>query len=460
MKASLPLLLLCAATLAAQPAARPNVLIIVADDLGWGDVGAFGNREIPTPHIDRLASQGMRLTSAYATAAVCSPSRAGFFTGRYQARFGHDFNPAGIELPLASLPLTEKTVADRMRAAGYRTGLVGKWHLGGGTGEFNPVARGFDEFFGYVSAAAFITRPEPGDETVELPGEPPLRSNRFFRNRGPVQAEGYLTEIETREALAFLDRNHDKPFFLTVTYHAPHVPLQATRKYIERVRHIQDPARRVYAAMIAALDDGVGDLMKKLEDLKLARNTLVVFTSDNGCARYLPAGTCSNGPLHGFKRDHLEGGIRIPAIVRYPGLKAGSEYREPVFTMDFAATALRLAGGDLQQLDGRDLMPFLTGKATGAPHQHLFWRAGANYAVHGGDWKLWVVDSPAGEPETFLFNLKTDPKEATNLALERPDVASRLKQAYQTWNRGNPPPRYAGRSAEIDVGGKRVKVTF
>jgi arylsulfatase A-like enzyme len=453
-------LLLCAATLAAQPDSRPNVLIIVADDLGWGDVGAFGNREIPTPHIDRLAREGMRLTSAYATAAVCSPSRAGFFTGRHQARFGHDFNPAGVELPLAALPLTEKTVADRMRAAGYRTGLVGKWHLGGGAGEFNPVSRGFDEFFGYVSAAAFITKPEPGDETVDLPGEPPLRANRFFRNREPAQAEGYLTEIETQEALAFLDRNHQKPFFLTVTYHAPHVPLQATRKYIERVKHIQDPVRRVYAAMISALDDGVGDLMKKLDDLKIARNTLVVFTSDNGCPRYLPAGACSNGPVQGFKRDHLEGGIRIPAIVRYAALKAGSEYREPVLTLDFAATALRLAGADLQQLDGRDLMPYLTAKDKGSPHQRLFWRAGANYAVHSGDWKLWVVDAAAGGQETFLFNLKTDPKETTNLAPERPDVAAGLKDSFQTWNRGNPPPRYAGRSAEIEVGGKRVKVSF
>jgi arylsulfatase A-like enzyme len=378
---SILLALVLSATLArglcgAQTTRKPNVVIILADDLGYGDVGAYGSKIVPTPHIDRLARAGVRFTKGYVTASICSPSRAALMTGRYQARFGHDFNPTMRDPQIASLPAAEKTIAERMRAAGYRTGLIGKWHLGL-EGAYHPLARGFAEFWGYQSEAAFIQREQPGDEKVPLPTLNIERRNRYFRGREPLEDDGYLTEVTTREALSFIDRNKAQPFFLLVTHHAPHVPLEATKQYLDRVKHISDKGQRVYAAMVAALDDGVGAIVSKLDELKLAQDTLVVFLSDNGCASYVN-GACTNAPLNGFKRDQLEGGIRVPMIARWPGqLKAGVDYAAPVISLDLMATALALGSADLKSapLDGVDLMPYLTGKAQGAPHQYLFWRA-------------------------------------------------------------------------------------
>lgn len=309
----------------AQTARQPNVIIIVADDLGYGDVGAYGSKLVPTPHIDRMAREGVRFTNGYVTASICSPSRAALMTGRYQARFGHDFNPTMRDPDVASLPRAEKTIAERMRAAGYRTGLIGKWHLGL-EGEYHPLSRGFDEFWGYNSQAGFIQKEQPGDERLSLPGQPAERKNRYWRGRAPVEDDGYLTEVTTPEALGFIDRNQSQPFFLLVMHHAPHVPLEATKPYLDRVRSIGDKGRRVYAAMVAAMDEGVGAIVARLDELKLARQTLVVFLSDNGCASYVN-GACTNAPLNGFKRDQLEGGVRVPMIARWPGKVNGVSVR-------------------------------------------------------------------------------------------------------------------------------------
>lgn len=444
---------------------RPNILLIVADDLGWGDVGAYGNKIVPTPNIDRLARQGVRLTNGYVTAAVCSPSRAGIMTGRYQARFGHDFNPGGRMTPVKSLPKTEVTVAERMRAAGYKTGLMGKWHLGTEK-DYDPISRGFDEYFGFGNGSIYIVTPKPGDEIVTIPGEgvPAARERTLIRGREPDGEEGYLTDLITRESLSFLERHKDDPFFLMVTQHAPHVPLEATKQYIDRVKNIKDQPLRVYAAMIVALDDCVGALLAKLDEHKLTDNTFVAFLSDNGCPPYLPAGTCSNGPFSGFKRYQLEGGIRVPMILKYPGqLKAGTVYNAPVISLDLTATVLALGGADVAKppaLEGVNLMPFLTGKAKGQPHNRFFWRAGANHAIHEGDWKLWVVARPEGSFATFLFNLKTDPAEARNLATGRPDMVQRLKELYEAWNRDNVPLGYKGRISDVEVDGVVVRLTF
>ncbi|MGH9841735.1 MAG: sulfatase-like hydrolase/transferase, partial [Blastocatellia bacterium] len=291
--------------------------------------------------------------------------------------------------------------------------------------------------------------------------------------------DGYLTEVTTREALSFIDRNKTEPFFLLVTHHAPHVPLEATRQYLDRVKGINDQGQRVYAAMVAALDDGVGAIAGKLDELKLAQDTFVVFLSDNGCASYVN-GACTNAPLNGFKRDQLEGGVRVPMIVRYPSrlgrlgrLKAGQVFETPVISLDLMATALALGGADLKggaALDGKDLLPYLTGKtqagktqagkARGAPHDQLFWRAGENYAVREGDWKLWVVQSPKGGSETFLFNLKKDVGEQQNLAAQQPQLVARLKAAYATWNAGNIAPRFPPRTVDVKVNGVAVRLAF
>jgi arylsulfatase A-like enzyme len=249
-----------------------------------------------------------------------------------------------------------------------------------------------------------------------------------------------------------------------VTQHAPHVPLEATKQYVDRVKHIQNQNLRVYAAMIVALDDCVGALLGKLDEYKLADNTFVAFLSDNGCPPYLPAGTCSNGPFSGFKRYQLEGGIRVPMIFKFPGhLKEGTDYNAPVISLDLTSTVLALGGADAGKppvLEGVNLMPFLSGNGKGPPHNRFFWRAGANYAVHDGDWKLWVVERPEGGFATFLFNLKADPAEIRNLAAQRPDMVQRLKELYEAWSRSNVPPGYPGRISDVEVNGVMVRLTF
>ena len=303
----------------------PNLIILLADDLGYGELGCQGNDEIPTPHIDGIAQKGVRFTQGYVTAPNCSPSRAGLITGKYGTRFGHEFNPIGAknEQPGYGLPLSEKTLADSLSMAGYVNGLIGKWHLGG-TAAYHPFRRGFDEFFGFTHEGHYFV-PEPWKGTTTwlrrkvLPGggkgirrfgkviysthlgnEPDYDANNpIMRGSQPVQEEEYFTDAITRESIDFIDRHADKPFFLFVSYNAVHSPLQAADTYMKKFKHIEDIQRRIFAAMLSNLDDSVGDILKKLETEDLEKDTLVFFLSDNGGpTKEL---TSSNLPLRGGK---------------------------------------------------------------------------------------------------------------------------------------------------------------
>jgi arylsulfatase A-like enzyme len=411
---------------------RPNILVILADDLGYGDVGFHHCRDIPTPQIDRIAHEGIRCTNGYVSAPICSPSRAGLLTGRYPQRFGHESNPGDG----GGLPLSETTLADRLRAAGYVTGLVGKWHLGG-TPELHPTRRGFVEFFGFLEG-----------EHPYFPGQgPPLQ-----RGTAEIVEREYLTDALAREAVAFIDRHKDRPFFLYLAFNAVHIPTQAAGPRRERFLSIGDPQRRTYAAMAAAMDEGVGRVLAKLREENLEQETLVVFLSDNG-GPTLP-GTAVNGsrnsPLRGSKRTTLEGGIRVPFAARWPGrLPAGAVYEHPVIQLDLVPTVLAAAGLEASpewRLDGVDLLPYWSGRLSGPPHSTLYWRFGQQMAIRRGDWKL-VRYHPAadgsigrsrqrttGATPSRLYNLAWDLGETHDLAARYPETVRELEAAWQEWN--------------------------
>jgi len=344
------------------PTRRPNVIIIVADDLGYGDVSCYGPSAAPTPHIDSVADNGVRFTSGYATAPQCSPSRSGLLTGRYQQRFGSEFNaggPARCRAESLGLPASETTIADIMGNAGYATALVGKWHLGTQT-QLLPTNRGFDEFFGFLYGLSLYAEPidRPGVHSsgaikrFRVSSQSRNEFQTIYRNTEPVKEPEYLTDAFTREAVQFIERNSTVPFFLCITYSAVHEPLQVTEKYYKRFAHIQDERLRVYAAMVSAMDDGVGAILDKLKEKGVERDTLLFFVSDNGAE----SGTKSNGPLNAGKYHLFEGGIRVPFVVQWPGrFPAGKTYSEPVSALDIMPTAAAAAGAPLP--DNRQRQP-------------------------------------------------------------------------------------------------------
>jgi arylsulfatase A-like enzyme len=430
-------------TLRAAEPAKPNILIIVSDDHGYADVGVQGANDIPTPNLDSLAANGLRCTSGYVSSCMCSPSRAGLLTGRSQSRFGHEINwePAQPINPndKRGLPLTEKTIADQLKAAGYRTGIVGKWHLGE-SAPFHPNQRGFDEFFGFVGGGhdyfcdSYTSEPNPKRPKYAHYVTP------LERNGVPEKRTGYLTTVLGTEAAAFIHRHKDQPWMLYASFNAPHTPLQATSELLERVKHIADERRRTYAAMVIGLDDAVGTILKQLRDDGLDARTLIFFLSDNGGP--LTRNGSLNTPLRGEKGGMLEGGIRVPFFVQWKGtLPAGKTYDRPVSSLDILPTALALAGAKsiaTQPLDGVNLVPFLKGEKTGDPHEFLFWRMSARsiWAVRSGDHKL--VMQRTRTPQ--LYDLATDIGETTDLAARLPEVRDRLRAAYDTWAASLPEP--------------------
>lgn len=429
------------------PDARPNVIVIVADDLGFGDIGANGGTVIATPNIDALAQAGIRFTSGYVTAAVCAPSRAALFTGRHQQTFAYEYNPRARRD--VGVPPDVRMIPDMLRESGYRTGLVGKWHLGE-TPEHHPLNRGFDEFFGFVAGGnGYLHEPGAGDEWMDnpVPGSRPgfqaMVLERGFDQLPPQP--GYLTDILSREAVDFIERNHGQPFFLAVTHFAPHTPLQATASYLARYAHIEDQTIRIYAAMVSALDDSVGAIVDALERHGLEERTLVVFTSDNGCAAYIGEGKCSNLPFNGAKGTYFEGGIRVPMIAAWPGrLPAGSVIDEPVASFDWTVSTLGLAGLPWrdQGYDGMNLMPWLTDGGA-APREGMRWRTSPNYAIRDGDWKLINLERADGQGfRQLLFNLADDPGETRDLSTAEPDVVARLEAVYATWKNTLPEPTH------------------
>ncbi len=418
------------------PKRPPNILLIFVDDLGYAELGCQGARDIRTPRIDEIARDGIRFTSGYVSAPVCCPSRAGLMTGRYQQRFGHELNAIGQEnrLPHVGLPLTESTIADRLKTAGYATGLVGKWHLGG-SARYHPRRRGFDEFFGFLHEGHFYVDENHPQVVAHLrPNEPPYdEMNPILRGTRAVDNPGYLTETLTNEALDFIDRHHDHPFFLYLSYNAIHSPMQVTETYLKRFPEIKDRHRQIFAAMLSALDDGVGAVRDKLREHGLDDNTLIFFISDNGGPT--EELTSSNAPLRGGKGDLYEGGIRVPFLMAWKDhLPAGVVDDRPVISLDVLPTSLAAAGikpTDQDRTDGVNLLPYLSGNASGPPHEHLFWRYGGRAAMREGNWKLV---RPGGQRPWELYDLSTDLGETTDLSDQKPELAARLKREYKTWD--------------------------
>lgn len=455
------LLLLSAATAESATAAepRPNILFIIVDDLGYGELGCYGGKDVPTPNIDRLAASGARFTSGYVTAPFCAASRAGLLTGRYQTRFGFEFNPIGAKNAEAGigLPTSEKTIGDRLRDAGYVTSLVGKWHLGG-TAPFHPYRRGFDEFYGFLHEGHYYV-PEPWREVTTwlrrtaLPDgsqgrwrspdgrvvwsthmgyrEPDYDAdNPIVRGSQPVDEQSHLTDALTREACSFIERHQQQPWFLCLSYNAVHSPMQARSADMDRFAHIEDIHRRIFAAMLAHLDDGVGQVLRKLQDAGLEERTLVFFLSDNGGpTKEL---TSSNAPLRGGKGDLWEGGIRVPFMLSWKGqIAPGQVIDSPAISMDATATALSLAGVDTKSamLDGTNLWPMLTDPSNAASTRTFSWRVGKKNALRRGPWK--IIRSGG---KWSLYNLIDDPTESHDLAADHPERIAELKDAWDQWN--------------------------
>jgi arylsulfatase A-like enzyme len=440
--------------IAAEPR-KPNVIIIVADDMGYADCGVQGCKDIPTPNIDSIAKNGVRCSSGYVSGPYCSPTRAGLLTGRYQQRYGHEFNPGPkADETDAGLPTTEATLADRMKAAGYRTGLVGKWHLGY-TDKHLPTSRGFEEFFGFLGGAHPYTPGKKGHQGI-------------FRGTKPVEENDYLTDIFGREALAFVDRHAKEPFFLYLAFNAVHGPMHPCERYLKRFESIQDEKRRTYATMMTAMDDAIGQMLNKLKKLGIADDTLIAFVSDNGGPEQVNAS--DNGPLNGGKATTWEGGVRVPFFIQWKNgkLPAGTTYDQPVIQLDFLPTVLAAAGVEAKsdwKLDGVNLLPFLRGENKGAPHAALYWRFGGQMAVRAGDWKLTKAATGGGraggggaalrrEKATVegakLFHLKDDIGEQTDLAARHPEKVKELSALWQKWNgelmdpKWGPPARKKG----------------
>ena len=410
-------------------AERPNVLYIMADDMGWGDLSCYGRPDYKTPSLDRLAAEGARFTQAYSAAPVCTPTRCAFVTGRYPAR-----TAVGLEEPLSwrstlvaqkrdvGLPPEHPTVASLLKAAGYRTSLVGKWHLGY-LPKYSPLKSGFEEFFGIMSGGADYFK------HTDATGEPDL-----FEAEVPVERVGYMTDLLTERAVEYLRRRHDAPFFLSLNYTAPHWPWEGPQdepfsRSLGRGNgnFVSGGSLKVYAEMMRSLDSGVGRVLRALEDGGHARRTLVVFTSDNGGERF-----SYNWPFTGQKFSLREGGIRVPALVRWPGVvPAGQTTEQVAVTMDWTATILAAAGARPHAdypLDGLDLLPFLRGRREGV-ERTLFWRVSVQGAARSGRWKYLKTD----EKTEQLFDLLTDEREQADSRAARPEIFERLRSEYQSW---------------------------
>ena len=420
----IPALLLPSMSMAAN---KPNIVLLFADDAGYADFGFQGSEVIRTPHLDELAAQGVRFTQAYVSDPTCGPSRAGLITGRYQQRFGFEENnvPGFMSAVSAAdgeemgLPLEERTMADVLKDRGYRSAFFGKWHMGGAD-RFHPTKRGFDEFFGFRGGArSYWAYPEdPAD---------PL--NKLERGMGNfVEHEGYLTDVLADETVDFITRNKGGPFFAFVSFNAVHTPMHAKEEDLNQFPEL-DGTRKELAAMTLSLDRACGRILTALAELGLEENTMVVFTNDNGGPSDRNASV--NFPLSGTKSNHLEGGIRVPFIMRWPGrLPAGADYDLPISTLDLLPTFYEAAGGmadTSMKLDGVNILPYVRGEVEGRPHMVLFWKKETRAVMRDGDWKLLrFPDRPAE-----LYYLPDDIAEQDNLAMENPErVKAMFKQIF------------------------------
>jgi len=457
-----------------EDTSRPNIILIMADDLGKYDISLYRSGPVPTPNLNRLASEGVLFGDACVTAPICSPSRAAILTGKYPQRYGFESQPmefypsnfieykagknAGFlgdwrvvtppsypaewEVAKQGIPPTETTLPELMQAGGYQTAIMGKWHLGAGRTQ-TPNRRGFDEQYGFYGAHSLYTPAQntPGymhyiqpDFSARYQWNMKRKSTAAIRQNDRVTREKeYLTFAIAHRAIRYLEENRDKRFFLYIPFNAPHVPFEAPQNYFDRFAQVQDTNRRVYYAMIAALDDAIGEILSKVKELGLEENTLIWFISDNGGASY--TGATDNGPLSGGKLTYFEGGIEVPFILKWKGhLPEGITYPEAVSSLDIFATTVAQCRIDRQEgnlIDGVDLVPYLTGDSTGLPHDKLFWRADHIRAMRRGDWKMILS---MRDKWLHLYNLKTDRSEMIDLKDENPETLQQLQEYFEEWN--------------------------
>lgn len=454
-------------------ASKPNVILITVDDLGMADASLYGEGDMSTPNIDRLGQQGIVFENAYVTSPVCAPSRAALITGRYQHRFGFEFTmherylrnrleylgfryfvnshpweakwmnkvPDEDNIHNQGLPLSEITIADVLKKQGYRTGIIGKWHLGWSE-EKRPSAFGFDEQYGFfMSHSLYSPEGTVGiiDQKIEGDWTDPYiwsgqrnGAHAIYRNYEELEEKGYLTDRITDESIDFIDHHKEEPFFLWTSYNAPHTPLQAPKEYVEKFSHIEDPVKRVYRAMISKLDDEIGRFMNYLSDNDLDNNTIVFLISDNGGAEYTL--TTDNGRYEGGKNTEFEGGIKVPMIIRWSGtLPAGKRYEPMVSSMDIFPTSIAAVDPELEigrALDGVDLLPYLKDSMQGMPHKYLFWQRGISKAVRSNEWKL-MMNEKSGEQ--LLYNLITNKYEDPDESARYPQIVLDLEKEYKNW---------------------------
>ena len=452
----------------------PNVVLILADDLGWNDLtfggGGVASGSVPTPHIDSIARDGVNFTAGYAANGTCAPSRAAIMSGRYGTRFGFEFTPTPPAMigtisrianrrpgrirkaityldehePLPyqdmGMPASEISLAELLKQADYHTVHIGKWHLGRSRG-MAPHDQGFDESL-LMASGMYLPKDHPYVVNSMQDFDPidqflwrALRFSASFNGGETFEPGGYLTDYYTDEAVRVIEANRDRPFFLYLAHWAPHTPLQATRADYDALAHIEDHTLRVYAAMIRALDRGVGRVLAALEENGLSDNTIVFFTSDNGGAHYIGLPEV-NRPYRGWKITFFEGGIHVPYFLKWPArVPAGQTFASPVHHFDIYGTAAAAAGVELpadRPMDGVDLLPFVMGQRSGPPHERLFWRSGHYQVALAEGWKLQVNERP--HSRVWLYHLDEDPTEQVNLAEERPERVAALREALDAHN--------------------------
>lgn len=411
----------------------PNIVLIFSDDAGYADFGFHGSQIMKTPNLDRLAQDGMIFRQAYVSDPTCGPSRAGLLTGRYQQRFGFEENNVpGFMSPSSKflkqdmgIPLSEKTMGDHMQKLGYKTAIFGKWHVGGAD-RFHPTKRGFDAFYGFRGGRRSYFKRQVTSTILE-------DLEYMERGFGKIEeTDQYLTDALGEAAVEFIDQNKAQPFLVFLSYNAPHSPMDATPEDLAKFPNLTG-LRQKNAAMTYAMDRSIGAVLNKLDDLGIAENTLVIFTNDNGGPTDQNAG--NNFPYSGTKSNHLEGGIRVPFIAKWPGIiPANSEFKAPVSTLDLVPTFFAAGKGDpntLENVDGKNLIPYLIGESTDRPHETLFWKKDVRAAIRDGDWKLIrFPDRPAE-----LYDLSKDTTEQVSLADEYPEKVEELYQKIYDWEK-------------------------
>ncbi|WP_208021454.1 sulfatase [Flavicella sediminum] len=410
---------------------KPNIVFILSDDAGYADFGFQGSKDFKTPNLDALAKSGVKFTQAYVSAAVCGPSRAGLLTGKYQQKFGFEENnvpgymsASGLLGDEMGLPLDQVTVADYLKKQGYRTAIFGKWHMGNAD-RFHPTKRGFDEFYGFRGGARSYYEISEKSEKRRLED----RLERGFEDF--KESEIYLTDALANETNKFMERNKNNPFFVYLSFNAVHTPMEAREDDLKKVAKHLTGKRRTLAAMTMGLDRACGQVLDKIKELGIEKNTLIVFANDNGGPS--DSNKSCNAPLSGTKANHLEGGIRIPFLMSWKGhLKKNKTYNNPISTLDLLPTFVATAGGDIEKIEGLDgvnLLPYVTHEIKEKPHTTLYWKKEARGAIRFNDYKLIrFPDRPAE-----LYDLSKDISEVNDLASENPEMVKKLYKMLFNW---------------------------